>query len=138
MNDTKRARIKELLDEIIRLLEDKPDAPQPANVTTLSQSDKVMTGVVGRPEFADAGGKNRWTAGIGVSNGVGQTEWFSVVAWGEVALAAQEYPRGSLVTLSLRERQQTYVDNEGEVKTKTTYLVNRIATATSVSIVSRV
>jgi hypothetical protein len=121
-------RIRTLVAELALLLEEDetPQPERPPNVTPIKADEVELTGIIGRPDFKMVKGKSLWSAGIGTSNGVGQTEWRNILAWGKLAEAAQEIQRGEVITVIARRKEESYVGNDGTLRSKTTFTVNRI------------
>lgn len=109
---------------------DPTPGARPANVTPIRPKEVQLTGIIGRPQFRHVNGKSLWSAGIGVSNGTGGTTWHNVVAWGNLAeYAHQHLHRGELIQVVGREKQESFVGQDGVMRHKTTFVTRRFIPA---------
>lgn len=129
MEATTLERIKALVLEL-RLALDELDEPLP-QVKAESIDESNLTGIVGRPEVKMFGGKARWVAGLGIQDG-STTQWVNLTAWGNVAEAAKTFPRGAHVVVSGVMKKDSYVGNDGVLKSRTSFTVSHICLAADV------
>lgn len=134
MDRSTLTRIRALVAEIERLLEQEP-SDAPANVVSIRDGEVELEGVIGRPQYKMFGGKGRWTAGLGVQDGV-VTQWINLTAWGSVAEAARRFPKGDRVVVSGVPKNDSYVGNDGVLKSRTSFTVSHICLATDVTSVA--
>jgi hypothetical protein len=85
-------RVNELLEEIYQLI-NPVEEPEPVAAIKALPDEVELEGIVGRPECKTVGGKVRFTAGLGVTEG-NITRWVNVVAWNETARLAEDLSRG--------------------------------------------
>ena len=122
------ARIKALCLELHLALEDLDDSPLPPpinNITPITAGEVELTGIIGRPEFKVVKGKSLWTAGLGIQDG-NTTYWRNLTAWGSLAEEAKSLQRGERVRLFAKSRDENYVDGNGVLRRKTSYIVSWI------------
>ncbi len=121
------ARIKALCLELRLALEDLDDTPvpPPTNVVALKPEGVELQGIIGRPEFKVVKGKSLWTAGLGIQDGQ-STYWRNLSCWGSLADAAKSLQRGERVRLFAKPRDENYVDGNGVLRRKTSYIVSWI------------
>ncbi len=122
------ARIKALCLELHLALEDLDDSPLPPpinNITPITAGEVELTGIIGRPEFKVVKGKSLWTAGLGIQDG-NTTYWRNLTAWGSLAEEAKSLQRGECVRLFAKPKDETFVDGNGVLRRKTSYVVSWI------------
>ncbi len=122
------ARIKALCLELHLALEDLDDSPLPPpidNITPITAGEVELTGIIGRPEFKVVKGKSLWTAGLGIQDGQ-STYWRNLTAWGSLAEEAKSLQRGERVRLFGKPKDENYVDGNGVLRRKTSYIVSWI------------
>jgi len=125
------ARIKALCLELRLALEDLDDSPLPPpinNITPITAGEVELTGIIGRPQLREVKGKQLWTAGLGIKDGM-TTYWRAITAWGHIAVEANAHQRGACVTIIAKPKTERYVGNDGTLQSKTSYTISRIMSA---------
>jgi len=125
------ARIKALCLELRLALEELDDSPLPPsidNITLIKRDEVELTGIIGRPQLREVKGKQLWTAGLGIKDGM-TTYWRNIIAWGHIAVEANAHQRGACVTIIAKPKTERYVGNDGTLQSKTSYTISRIMSA---------
>lgn len=132
LDERKLARIRTLVAELSLLLEDEPEPTTPASAQAdpwEADAEITVVGKVARPQFTTPKGKPLWSAGLAVDGRGGTIQWLNAICWGKTAEFARQFERGAEVEVVGSIKHESYVNKEGILREKQTFVIRHFVMA---------